>query len=396
MRQRRLMSILLLALLLPLFAVPGRTAASVPSPEIPPVERVGHAPKQAPGPFIYGANVRLYYTDKDRVLTLLKTAFETNNTTGGPAWMRQQVPWADHMKRDGTMAWGELDSVVNAAAARRVKVLLSIAKSPSWATANGGNGLPSRANFPRFATFVSEIAKRYRGKVHAIQIWNEQNYAVENGGRVAPAAYYVDLLGVAYDAIKAVDRSIIVVAGAPTPTATNTPTVAINDIVYFRQMFAIPKFWAKSDVVGAHVAGTLQPPDALPARGARREGWNKNSEFFFRRIEDVRAAMVRAGRANRVVWITEFGWATRNNTRGYEYGNYNTPELQAQYIKRAFELGRTTYAPWIGGMFVWNLNFAVTWQGAGNPLHEQASFGILNPDWSPRPAFHAIQSMPKR
>jgi hypothetical protein len=24
-------------------------------------------------------------------------------------------------------------------------------------------------------------------------------------------------------------------------------------------------------------------------------------------------------------------------------------------------------------------------------MHEQASFGILNPDWSPRPAFNAVQ-----
>ncbi len=28
--------------------------------------------------------------------------------------------------------------------------------------------------------------------------------------------------------------------------------------------------------------------------------------------------------------------------------------------------------------------------------HEQAAFGVLNGDWSPRPAFNAIQSFPKR
>ncbi len=97
---------------------------------------------------------------------------------------------------------------------------------------------------------------------------------------------------VAYNAIKAADPNMIVVAGAPTPTATNKIDVAVDDIIYFRQMFAIPKFWEKMDVVGAHFAGTLQPPDALPGRGARPEGWNGNSEFFFRRAEDLRAAMV--------------------------------------------------------------------------------------------------------
>jgi GH35 family endo-1,4-beta-xylanase len=299
------------------------------------------------------------------------------------------------MMRNGTIAWGELDRIMQDAAAKNVKVLLSIAKSPEWATANGGTGLPSRANFGLFARFVGGIAARYRGRVHAIQIWNEQNYAVENGGRVAPASYYVDLLGVAYDAIKAVDRNIVVVAGAPTPTGTNSVTVAISDLIYFQQMFAIPKFWSKMDVVGVHAAGTLQPPDALPGRGARREGWNGNTEFFFRRIENVRSLMVRSRQAGRQMWITEFGWATRNNTRGYEYGNYNSLEQQAQYLTRALQIMRTSYAPWIGGAFVWNLNYAVTWREAGNPLHEQASFGLLNPDWSPRPSFLAIRAMRK-
>ena len=48
-------------------------------------------------------------------------------------------------------------------------------------------------------------------------------------------------------------------------------------------------------------------------------------------------------------------------------------------------------SPWVGVMFLWNMNFAVLWGGEGNPDHEQASFGILNPDWSPRPSFVAIQ-----
>jgi hypothetical protein len=351
--------------------------------------------KTLPEPFVYGANIRGYYVDRERALTLLKNAFEANNFTGGPAWIRQQVPWRDHMTRDGTIAWGELDPIINDAAAKNVKVLLSIAKSPDWATDNGGDGMPNRANFPKFAQFLRAIVERYRGKVQAIEVWNEQNYAVENGGRVAPAAFYVDLMGAAYDAIKAADPNVIVVSGSPTPTATNKIDVALDDVAYFREMFGIPKFWDKMDVIGAHFAGTLQPPDALPGSGARPEGWNGNSEFFFRRIEDVRAAMEATGHGDRQIWITEMGWATQNNTPGYEYGNYNTMEMQAQYLKRAIERSRYDYAPWVGAVFIWNLNYAVTWGEIGNPLHEQAAFGILNPDWSPRPSYTAIQNMPK-
>ncbi|MGI8856512.1 MAG: hypothetical protein ACR2JW_12235 [Thermomicrobiales bacterium] len=38
-------------------------------------------------------------------------------------------------------------------------------------------------------------------------------------------------------------------------------------------------------------------------------------------------------------------------------------------------------------MFVWNLNFQVT-SGAGD---EKSGYGVLRPDWSPRPAFLALK-----
>jgi hypothetical protein len=57
---------------------------------------------------------------------------------------------------------------------------------------------------------------------------------------------------------------------------------------------------------------------------------------------------------------------------------------------------RMTYEeyPWVGNMFLWNLNFSVTWSETDppQPLHEQAAFSILNPDWSPRPSFNAVQA----
>jgi hypothetical protein len=85
------------------------------------------------------------------------------------------------------------------------------------------------------------------------------------------------------------------------------------------------------------------------------------------------------------------GWATQNNTPGYEYGNYVSLDQQAEYLEGALYRTLFQYSEWVGAVFIWNLNFAVLWQEQGNPLHEQASFGILNPDWSPRPAFTRVQ-----
>lgn len=44
-------------------------------------------------------------------------------------------------------------------------------------------------------------------------------------------------------------------------------------------------------------------------------------------------------------------------------------------------------------MFIWNLNFAPLWNVQGNPAHEQAAFGLINPDWSRRPAFLRVQQL---
>ena len=59
---------------------------------------------------------------------------------------------------------------------------------------------------------------------------------------------------------------------------------------------------------------------------------------------------------------------------------------------RAFQWVKTN-DPWVAGIFVWNLNFATL---PDLPLaDEKPPFGILNRDWTPRPAYLALQVMPK-
>jgi polysaccharide biosynthesis protein PslG len=361
------------------------------------------APNQAPPPpppsgdFIYGFNALLYgqatpWQDRGRVLTLSKNA--------GIYWIRQQVRWTDLQGAPGTdcysICWGELDQIADESAAAGVKLLVSIVAAPTWATSNGRNGLPTREHFGEFNTFVGQMAARYQGKIQAYEIWNEQNLAAENGGRVANAQLYMDMFVGAAQAIKAADPKAIVVSGAPSSTETNNPNIAISDIGFLRQMFADPRFRSAADVVGVHPGGEGNPPDTLwPDKPGPGPGWVTSREFYFRRVEDVRAAMLDAGLSDMKIWITEFGWATKNNTPGYGYGNRISYDMQAAWIVRAFQMGRNEYNPWVGAMFLWQLNFAVEWKYKGNELHEQASFGVLNGDWSARPSYLAIQNMRK-
>lgn len=346
-----------------------------------------------PRPFIYGFNTHLYsdfaaWQNRPRALQLSKSA--------GVYWARQQVRWQDLHDRSGAIYWGELDRIVDDVNKAGMKMLISVVRAPSWATPDGNNGLPSREHFTTFNYFMGEMAARYKGRIQAYEIWNEQNLAHENGGRVASAAHYMDMLVGAYEAIKARDPMAIVVSGAPSSTETNRSDIAISDIVFLRQMFADPRFRSHVDAIGVHPGGQSNPPDTMwPDNPGPGPGWVNSREFYFRRVEDVRQAMLDYGLGDRQIWITEFGWATKNNTPGYGFGNNITFEKQAEWIVRAFQKGRYEYAPWVGAMFLWQLNFAVSWRANGNELHEQASFGVLNGDWSPRPAYLAIQALPK-
>lgn len=355
-----------------------------------------------PRPFIYGYNATLYldgaaWQDRERALQLAKNS--------QIYWIRQQVAWKDIEDDSGAYYWAELDDIVEDVHNAGMKLLITVVKSPTWYTPGGSDGLPAREHFGAFGRFMGAMAERYKGRVQAYSIWNEQNRACENGGDcstaggsggyVANANFYVDMLATVYQAIKAKDPHAIVVSGAPATTETNDPNIAISDLAFFRDMLSHPNFLA--DAIGVHPGGHNNPPDTKWPGNPGPAGWQDSNEFYFRRLEDVREVIVASGKGDMQVWVTEFGWATANNTPGYEYGNNIDFNTQAQWIVRAFQIGRHDYAPWVGAMFLWNLNFSIAWDGVhNNPMHEQASFSVLNPDWTPRPAWHAIQSMPKK
>lgn len=334
----------------------------------------------------FGAVGHFYYTDRETAYTLAQQ--------GGFGWVRQQVHWRDIEDRSGEFFWGELDNIVADANAKGLLVLISVVRAPSWYTSDGSDGMP--ADPQALARFLGALSEHYAGQVHAIEVWNEQNLAHENGGKIAleDAGRYVELLAASYQAIKTVDPEIIVVAGAPASTATDVPTIAVPDIAYLRAMYSYRDGMIRNyfDIQALHPVSTANPPETLwPENPHTGVGWTDDSTFYFRHIEHARAVMKEAGLSEHQVWLTEFGWATANNTPGYEYGNLISPEQQREYIVRAMELTSMRY-PWVSNMFVWNLNFTIVQQEHGvDPLHEQGSFSIVNADGTPRPAYLGMQ-----
>jgi hypothetical protein len=294
--------------------------------------------------------------------------------------------------------WGAIDRLVDGANANGINVLLSVVKAPGWARPKGDTDQGPPADVNTYAAFVGAMAERYRGRVKAYEIWNEQNLYYEWGGRgnKLNAARYVELLRAAYNAIKSKDPGAVVVSGALTPTGWNDGDTAIDDRVYLEQMYqaGLARY---CDAVGAHPSGYNNPPDADwtsyrdPTTG-RAKG---HPSWFFRgTMESYRNIMIKYGDGGKRIWPTEFGWASVEGlgvgpANGYEYAADNSEGEQAQFIVRAYQMGRSW--GWVGPMFLWNLNFGPV-SGARD---EKAAFGIVRPDWSPRAAFAALRDMPK-
>ncbi|MFV9503973.1 MAG: cellulase family glycosylhydrolase [Oscillochloridaceae bacterium umkhey_bin13] len=353
------------------------------------------APRDGPGGLPYpltltklnfGVVGHLYYTDRRTALAKTREA--------GFRWFRQQIHWRDIEDRSGAYFWGDLDQIVADVNANGLLLMINITRSPSWHTANGSDGLPRDP--ASLARFTGALAERYRGRVHAILIWNEQNLAYENGGSIGPAdpGHFVEIMAASYTAIKAVDPQIIVVAGAPASTATNHPEIAMDTLSYLRAMYSYRDGMIRDyfDVQALHPGGSANPPETLyPEYPSTAQGWTDDPSFYFRHVENQRRVMEESGMGQHQVWITEYGWATANNSPGYEFGNQISFETQRDYIVGSIWYTYENY-PWVSNMFLWNLNFTVLQREAGrNPMHEQGSFSIVNADWSPRPAFWGIQ-----
>jgi hypothetical protein len=348
------------------------------------------------GPHVgYGFNVQLYYTDKERVNQKARDA--------GFNWIRQQVSWRDLQSINRYFAWGEVDSIVDWTTNRqRNKLIISLAKSPKWASPNTEGGMP--VNPLDYGNLMYMMARRYKGQVAAYEIWNEQNLRGETGGPVN-VAQYIEMLKYGYSGIKFADPDAVVIFGGLTPTGVTNPDIALDDVKYLEQAYAFGGGIMKNyfDVLGAHPGSNSNSPDQLypdnPGTGkcppifADREGtcWRNHASFYFRRIEQQYAIMAANGDGNKQMWLTEFGWSTYNTAPGYEYGQLISPDLQAQYLVRAYEKAKADY-PWMGVMCVWNLNFSTL----GLPdSDEKVPWAVVNKDWSARPAFLALKAMPK-
>ena len=123
----------------------------------------------------------------------------------------------------------------------------------------------------------------------------------------------------------------------------------------------------------------------------RAPGFKDHPSFYFRRLDQLQEVVATHG-DRRQLFITEYEWGAVDPPvpAGFEWTtNLSVQQVASFYVQGIQNIVSTK--PWIGMVIVWNLN----WRTFADPhTDEQAIFGILNPDFSPRPIYTALQNMP--
>ena len=328
----------------------------------------------------------------------------------GMGWIKQQVEWATFEGTQGQMDWSGFDWVVEEASERGIKVMFSVVGAPGWSITyfdeNAKHTPPD--DLAELANFLGLVADRYKGRIHAIEVWNEQNLIREWGtAEGVKAERYIEMLRLAYQAIKSRDPNIIVISGALSPTGgpwtdPNDPNrvTAMDDFLYLQQMLEVG-FLDYTDCVGVHHNGINIPPDVdcdgtYEDPDAQFRGyWDTphHSWCFKTTLEGYHDALVDAG-SDKPLCVTEFGWATAEGfdsyPPGFEFALDNTLQEQAEWDVKAFQLMRKW--GFVRLAFLWNLNFSQLGWGPEDP---NAPYALIDFEGVARPAYGAVGAMQK-
>lgn len=306
----------------------------------------------------------------------------------GVQWVKVQVNW-DFLQSEGAQTFGVnmqiFERQIEALDRHGFRILLSIAKAPSWARSNlNESGPPDNpeelANFIRFMLNNTKIGP----VVDAIEVWNEPNLIREwQGNYPFNGGGYMQLFEPSYRAIREYSPHIVIVTAGLAPTG-NTPNT-VDDRDYLQQMYDHGLRNYQDVVIGVHPYGWGNPPDARCCAGdGQRRGWDDSTHFFFLdNLEIMYSIAQQNGDGARQFWVTEFGWTTWegfSSNPPEAWVTFNSARDQAIYNIRAFEIGQSL--PYVGVMFLWNLNFAnsiLIEQG-----NELAGYSLIVPDTVPR------------
>lgn len=330
----------------------------------------------AAGPRLRGVQLHsLWYDvslkDMDRELDLAKAA--------GSTVVRVDVVWGS-LETEGKGRFEatyveRLTRFMNGARARGMKVVATLWSTPCWASTapaelrQGCAGAWWDRNVgaypPRdpqdYADIAQWLTRRYGRSLAALEIWNEPNNTTTDRFWQArsKAAAYARLVKAAYPAAKRGNPRVPVIAGA----------LSFADRAFLQRLYAYG-IEPYEDGISIHPYNEWRDPT---------DPWDpRYTKYTFAQgIAWIRDAMLAAGDRSQV-WVTEFGWSTGLGNR------WTVSDAdQALFIGKAFAL--LAGLDYVAEATVYNLVAT-----SGDPFSFEGGFGLLNPDYSPKPAYAAL------
>jgi hypothetical protein len=226
--------------------------------------------------------------------------------------------WADLEPAKGKWNFSNLDKQVALAEEHHVRVQLSLAVSPTWASARpsespnfrpGGTAEPK--NIEDWRDYVRTVATRYKGRIHDWELWNEPNLKQFYTGSVETL---VTLAKETQQILKEVDPSNVLIS----PSAEGTAGVP------WLEKFLAAGGGRYVDIIGFHFYVTPGGPEAMLPM-----------------IQKVRAAMDANGVGGKPLYDTETGWFIQNSANDVKADGSFIPISSGEavgYVARTYVL----------------------------------------------------------
>jgi len=307
---------------------------------------------------------------------------EVSLTTGaGIKWIRASVdlsqvePQAAGQINAAYLA--QIDSEITTARNAGLSVLLEFDRTPYWASADPAkytdatgqhwNRYWAYANPQDYANITSALVTHFKPLgINAYELWNEpNNSSFWPSGPSATA--YTALLKSSYPAVKAADPSAAVVMGGLSNKGS---------YLYLQGLYAAG---AKGsyDVANFHIYPEGDPTSCLTVGGRPYEG-------SFCLLQGLHAVM-QANGDTAPVWVSELGWSTCTQD-SYCYSQ----SQQASWITSAYRMLDSSSYSWVQAAFVYQMR-DLGWDTTNAAW--DSSLGLLNRDFSPKPAYTALQAV---
>lgn len=310
--------------------------------------------------------------DMDRELDLSQEA--------GSSVVRIDIVWGS-LETDGKGQieagyLAKLDRFMAGASARGMTVVATLWSTPCWASSapeslkQGCRGSwwdRQVGNYPAtdpqdYADIAKWVVNRYGTKLAGLEVWNEPNndLAGNSWQTNEKAGDYVDMLQATYAAVKSIRTDVPVLAGA----------LSFSDRPFLEALYA-KGMRGYEDGVSVHPYNEWRSPDNL-----WEPQWKKYA--FLPGLASMRDAQLAAGDGAGGLWLTEFGWTTATGER---WGV--TDAQQADFVAKAFDL--LEGLDYVKAAIVYNLREKDT-----DRTSFEGNFGLVNRDFSPKPAYAAL------